>query len=1492
MFTTLPDSIDFDSITPGNAKIDIDFDSSPGPITAYSVRVNGGAPITVSSVYESSASGNGYSVFVYNSGIRVKNLINGNAYSIAIAAVNAAGIGAYTTTGPVTPTGTSAVPDAPTDVTATAGNGAAVVDFSVPLNNGSAITSYTVTSDPGGFTGTGSSSPIAVNGLVNGTSYTFSVIATNGVGDSGSSDPSNPVTPVANTFWGVEDTYWNNVVFASRFEGSNGGDAFDEALNFINAGDGALATGQKKSGGSSFYIPGTGAGPYIQNSQLNFGSNDFTVEMWVYPQTMSNDSRVPYAGENPPPDNVAANNFLWAFELSHDGLGWWDAAGSRHSSNVNLSLNTWQHVAAARRAGTTTLYLDGVAVTSFADSVDYTRSNPAMWLGATVINGEYDRFVGFIDDLRVTGGVARYSGSFTPSSQFSGGSTPPTPGAPTRINVNVGDRWALVSFQPPAFTGGSINSYTVTATPTSGGAPVVVSGNSSPIFVPNLDNQLTYTFTVSATNGSGVGSAATASGTWVPRQKPMLLTSGTGGGQNNYFSLALAADGKVYTWGDNSWGTLGRSITSATPAAVPAISYLSLNTNITVRAIGAGTYHVLAAGNDGYIYGWGSNDHNQLGFSPNVFLTPTRFRLANSDPSIVPLAVTGGRGHSLALGSDGQVYAWGLNVSGQIGDGSQIDWPEPKVAQLPVSAVAIAAGSYSSFAIGSDGLVYAWGDNSKGQLGQGTTVDSKTPLPVVLKPADTSVKAVSIAVHGDVVKVLGSDGLLYAWGTNSSGQVGNGNTNSPVTQPVAITLPATTAVQFASGFNHSVALGNNGTLYTWGDNSNGQLGNGGNPAQALTPTAITLPDGATPLMVAAGAYQNLVYANNGQIYAWGNNSAGQLGDGTLTQRSSPVAIGYSLSLSVITVPTAPRSLSVNTGDGSAHFHFQAPLSNGGAAISGYSVSCSAVNGSNDGVVHSASGNSLSLHLSDLHNNVDYTCLVTASNSAGTGSPASITVRPFVEVDNSGPTDTTPTPPSKPEPSTTPAGTTTPVTNPSSVLDNADSIGATVDSSGSVVLPSGGVVSVSLSDKTPENVGIKPAAGTTYTITNSNGSSVKITGLTPDTLLVTRKVGNTTLIEVASGTARIEPTAGTAIPLASKSDQSVGTLSAASGSTTPTAVIVRRDSKGIDAFIETGTTVYKNVSSNGKAVPDTTVYGGETANFSNQGNINQVKLGSLDGDRNLPGDPLKNIPNIDPGLVIPQIDGKVNRLGGQSLVDSFKNQLDAALGNPPGTEVSFDPATGVVVYRLNGVEARFIPLGNLLVSLTGFADNGFVSSNPAQAAAGTFTLIDRGVQLTLASTLGYFNDFNAAVKAADPVGKVTLKASGAIWLDMQGAQYITQPGYLAASSDVVGKPSVIFNDAGQLSFRDSHGGVQTLFPTLADGATLQNVFVKFDPAAVVKLQGDGTAAATLAGHDFVLVPQYYLKPIPIQYTGQPWWVDQGAIYYAMPTLGKGQGFTIK
>ncbi|WP_025617523.1 Ig-like domain repeat protein [Salinispora cortesiana] len=184
--------------------------------------------------------------------------------------------------------------------------------------------------------------------------------------------------------------------------------------------------------------------------------------------------------------------------------------------------------------------------------------------------------------------------------------------------------------------------------------------------------------------------------------------------------------------------------------------------------------------------------------------------------------------------------------------------------------------------------IFAWGGNAGGQLGDGTTDNSSEPLAVRL-PADTTVAAVAAGERHSLA--LTSAGALLAWGSNYEGQLGNGTIVSSG-EPVPVRLPAgVRVVAVAVGANHSVALTSTGSLLAWGANNSGQLGNG-TVTSSSTPIAVRLPAGTVVAAIAAGRDHNLVLTSTGPaaLLAWGANSEGQLGDGTRFGRSTPVAV--------------------------------------------------------------------------------------------------------------------------------------------------------------------------------------------------------------------------------------------------------------------------------------------------------------------------------------------------------------------------------------------------------------------------------------------------------------------------------------------------------------------------------------------------------------------------------------------------------------------------
>jgi predicted secreted protein len=284
---------------------------------------------------------------------------------------------------------------------------------------------------------------------------------------------------------------------------------------------------------------------------------------------------------------------------------------------------------------------------------------------------------------------------------------------------------------------------------------------------------------------------------------------------------------------------------------------------------------------------------------------------------VTPTAITGSQGTGYAIGSDGHLYAWGDGTYGTLGNGTLGNGTfsdTPVVVSLPagVTPVAIAGGFETGYAIGSDGHLYAWGDDAYGELGNGNGPTSSTPVLVSL-PSGVTPEA--IAGGGGFALAIGSDGHLYSWGLNSDGALGDGSTINSTT-PVLVSLPSgVTSEEIAGGGATAYAIGSDGHLYAWGNDGSGQLGNGGT-TDSSTPVLISLPSGVTPKAVAAGSGTGAAgsggaaYAigSDGHLYAWGNDSGGQLGDGGNTDSSTPV---------LVSLPAGSTSQKLATEPGSA-----------------------------------------------------------------------------------------------------------------------------------------------------------------------------------------------------------------------------------------------------------------------------------------------------------------------------------------------------------------------------------------------------------------------------------------------------------------------------------------------------------------------------------------------------------------------------------------------
>jgi alpha-tubulin suppressor-like RCC1 family protein len=404
-------------------------------------------------------------------------------------------------------------------------------------------------------------------------------------------------------------------------------------------------------------------------------------------------------------------------------------------------------------------------------------------------------------------------------------------------------------------------------------------------------------------------------------------------------TCALLADGSAKCWGLNTSGQLG--ISNTAPSNTAPTPVLGGGGSFTARDIAAGRNHTCAVRANGTVACWGSNDSGQIG---DGTIGGTRL-----SPVTVPglnnvVSIAAGEAHTCVVLSVGVPLCWGLNTSGQLGNGTMSTSPTP-VGILGINrVVGIAAGgalgSSHTCALLADGTVRCWGANGSGQLGTGNTSPSSVPVTVPglanvvsiavgefhtcalvaigapfcwgfngsgrlgtspttnpLLPALVSLdNTVAIAVGNTHTCALRADGAPFCWGANLLGQLG---INSTVSQPVPTFTNLFNAVAIAGGFGHTCAAVADGTSRCWGDNASGQLGNSTIGSSSLTPVTVgrlvgNLATFFSPIRgvvnLTTGRRHSCALFATGGLACWGENTVGQLGIGSTTNQVSPVTV--------------------------------------------------------------------------------------------------------------------------------------------------------------------------------------------------------------------------------------------------------------------------------------------------------------------------------------------------------------------------------------------------------------------------------------------------------------------------------------------------------------------------------------------------------------------------------------------------------------------------
>jgi alpha-tubulin suppressor-like RCC1 family protein len=349
-------------------------------------------------------------------------------------------------------------------------------------------------------------------------------------------------------------------------------------------------------------------------------------------------------------------------------------------------------------------------------------------------------------------------------------------------------------------------------------------------------------------------------------------------------TCAVKSDGSIFCWGNNSYGQLGNGSFGNNISSPSSDIYLDAfyNRLTDIYHVSVGNSHTCAVDNSNQIWCWGNNDYGQLGIGKDSNYYQKYYSFPRQVTSVGKVkGVSAGYYSTCVIKEDNSLWCWGGNYSGQLGDGTFINRAFPHM-KITDNVLQISANEYHTCAIISDNSLWCWGANGSGQLGDGTNTNRNTPVPITSGVS-------SVALGGDHTCAVKQDGSLWCWGYNYYGQLGDGTSGVGTDKNTPFQIMSSGVSSVALGEYHTCAIKQDGSLWCWGYNYYGQLGDGtsGVGTDKNTPFQI-ISSGVSS--VALGSYHTCAIKQDGSLWCWGRNNYGQLGDGTNTNRNTPFQI--------------------------------------------------------------------------------------------------------------------------------------------------------------------------------------------------------------------------------------------------------------------------------------------------------------------------------------------------------------------------------------------------------------------------------------------------------------------------------------------------------------------------------------------------------------------------------------------------------------------------